>query len=160
MHVRSVHEKRLDQHCGECDFAASTRRGNCARLLAPRRAAVLVFLASNGRSERGLTNFPHWHTNFASRRPLGLQQHYDAIHAKLKPYQCQQCMRWFSQKAHVDRHVAAVHEGRHDYNCGICSVSFTVTENSAHARPFPRTKRSHSPLSRSLEFAVVRAAHR
>ena len=53
-------------------------------------------------------------------RKADLQSHNDAVHLKLKPFECDQCKKSFSAKGQMKRHVKEVHQRIRPYKCIYC----------------------------------------
>ena len=54
-----------------------------------------------------------------------LNKHIEAIHdGHRNYYKCEQCDKSFSQQSYVKLHVQYVHEGLRNFKCDICGKSF------------------------------------
>ena len=54
-----------------------------------------------------------------------MQRHINAVHLKIKPYECEQCQKSFILKDHLKRHINAIHLEIKPYECDQCKKSFS-----------------------------------
>ena len=50
--------------------------------------------------------------------------HINAVHLKLKPYECDDCGASFIMKSDLQMHINAVHLKLKPYECDLCAMSF------------------------------------
>ena len=60
-----------------------------------------------------------------------LSRHIEIVHKKVKPYQCSQCLKYFNNKNHLSRHIDVVHKRIRPCQCSQCSKNFS---NKHHLR--------------------------
>ena len=77
--------------------------------------------------------------------PSHLQQHQDAVHLHLRPWECDHCGDKFSKKSSLEQHITTVHLGLRLYPCPVegCGKSFT---DGKTVRDHGRAKHGHPLL--------------
>ena len=64
------------------------------------------------------------------RTQFAVDRHTNAIHLKLRPWQCDLCEKRFGSKRDKERHRKSVHlqekgeEGRRSWSCPLCNIQF------------------------------------
>ena len=82
---------------------------------------------------------------YLSGGPSRLQQHHDAVHLHLRPWECDHCGDMFGRKSDLERHITTVHLGLRLYPCTVegCGKSFA---DASTLWDHGRAKHGHSLL--------------
>ena len=66
------------------------------------------------------------HRSSAHETPLKCSLCINAVHKKLKPFQCQECKRYFGHKHHVQKHISTTHKSVTPLQWQECNKEFGV----------------------------------
>ena len=55
-----------------------------------------------------------------------LNKHIEVVHNKTKPFQCTQCLKKFGDKGSLNRHIEVVHKKSKPHQCSHCSEKFSL----------------------------------
>ena len=47
------------------------------------------------------------------------------MHEKKKPFECSICNKKFTQKGHMNGHIASVHNEMKRYECNLCTLKYS-----------------------------------
>ena len=88
--------------------------------------ASTSYYRSNRRTKRVIHRCPHCNYETTNAR-IQLINHINAKHVEEKdrPYQCMHCARGFAQKAHLEKHLATVHD-INNYRPKVASISYII----------------------------------
>ncbi len=88
--------------------------------------ASTSYYRSNRRTKRVIHRCPHCNYETTNAR-IQLINHINAKHVaeKDRPYQCMHCARGFAQKAHLDKHLATVHD-IYNHKPKVASISYII----------------------------------
>ena len=96
--------------------------------------ASTSYYRSNRRTKRVIHKCPHCTYETTNAR-IQLINHINAKHVaeKDRPYQCMHCARGFAQKAHLDKHLATVHDIC-NHKPKVASISYIIDITSTLPR--------------------------
>ena len=55
-----------------------------------------------------------------------LNRHHAAVHEGKKPFECNICMQKFPSQSNMTRHIASVHEEKKSSKCEICEYHYSA----------------------------------
>jgi hypothetical protein len=97
-HVASFHERKRAFKCGICDERFS-QNGSLKRHMISRH--------ESRKSLDGNKPFKCFICNYSCYDKSDLKKHFDSVHEGKKAFKCEMCGKRFSQKGHMNRHIAS-----------------------------------------------------
>ena len=74
-------------------------------------------------------------SSYACLRKIDLKRHIDRVYSKVKPFQCEKCQQYFSQKPKLENHIKRIHlkiQPLKKYSCTKCKQSFEKKHHLEH----------------------------
>ena len=147
-HINEVHKTIRDFKCEECDYAGVSKRRLAEHKMAKHTRPDLKTMFKCQLCEKTYTFKKHLsehikniHENslkkfhceadgcqYSTNQPSMMQNHYTAVHLKLKPFSCNFCSFTASTSDAVKRHEKRVHQKIKNYLCNFadCDKSFVT----------------------------------
>ena len=115
-HVNAIHLKLKPFQCDLCKISFS-ERGSL-------KHHIKVIHKGERTEPKKKFQCPHCENERFFGCSGDLKRHVNAIHLKLKPFQCDLCQVSFSEKGTLKHHIEVIHIGEKNYSCSHCDRKF------------------------------------